>query len=131
MNATLKCGAGALAAIALAAGLVITSSLRAADAPPAPGELIKAPEIPTRTPVPLFVPAEYPMPGAPAPGTYVMRCWQKGRLLFTEANLTEAVVSAIPNKVAAFSEKGARVDAGSATLYVVEVANSLCVIKRS
>ena len=100
------------------------------SAPPG-GDLIKAPEAPKRTPVPLFVPAEYPMPGAPAPGTYAMRCWQKGRLLFTEANLTEAVVSAIPNKVAAFTDKGARVDAANATLYVVEVANSLCVIKRS
>lgn len=104
----------------------------ASDATKAPGtDLVKAPEAPKRTPVPLFVPAEYPMPGAPAPGTYAMRCWQKGRLLFTEANLTEAVVSAIPNKVAAFTDKGARVDAANATLYVVEVANSLCVIKRS
>jgi hypothetical protein len=81
--------------------------------------------------VPLFVPAEYPMPGSPAPGTYAMRCWQHGRLLFTESNLSEAVVSALPNKVAAFTEKGTRVDPGNATLYVVEVADSLCVIKRS
>lgn len=93
--------------------------------------LVTAPQVVPRTPVPLFVPAEYPMPGAPAPGTYAMRCWQKGRLLFTENNLTEAVVSALPNKVAAFTDKGVRVDPGSATLYVVEVANSLCIIKRS
>jgi hypothetical protein len=71
------------------------------------------------------------MPGSPAPGTYVMRCWQKGKLLFTEANLGEAVVSALPNKVAAFTDKGQRVDPGNATLYVVDVANSLCVIKRA
>jgi hypothetical protein len=109
----------------LAAGLV-----SGADTSPPESELFKAPQAVARTPVPLFVPAEYPMPGAPAPGTYALRCWQKGRLIFTETNLTEAVVASIPNKVAAFTEKGARVDAGSATLYVVEVANSLCVVKR-
>jgi len=114
--------AGALA-IATLPGL-------AADVVPERG-LVTAPTIVPRTPVPLFVPAEYPMPGAPAPGTYAMRCWQHGRLLFTESNLSEAVVSALPNKVAAFTEKGARVDPGNATLYVVEVADSLCVIKRS
>lgn len=121
-----------------AAAAAAASPTAAAGTPAVPpgaiapdADLIKAPAVAPRTPVPLFVPAEYPMPGAPAPGTYVMRCWQKGRLLFTEANLTEAVVSAIPNKVAAFTDKGARVDAGSATLYVVDVANSLCVIKRA
>jgi len=102
----------------------------AADGTPERG-LVTAPTIVPRTPVPLFVPAEYPMPGSPAPGTYAMRCWQHGRLLFTESNLSEAVVSALPNKVAAFTEKGTRVDPGNATLYVVEVADSLCVIKRS
>ena len=114
------------AAMAAALGLATVPGL-AADDP----SLVTAPQVAPRTPVPLFVPAEYPMPGAPAPGTYAMRCWQKGRLLFTENNLTEAVVSALPNKVAAFTDKGVRVDPGSATLYVVEVANSLCIIKRS
>jgi hypothetical protein len=118
-------------AVPLASAAAAPSPAPANAAPAPESDLIKAPTVLPRTPVPLFVPAEYPMPGAPAAGTYVMRCWQKGRLLFTESNLTEAVVSAIPNKVAAFTEKGARVDAGSATLYVVEVANSLCVIKRA
>ena len=115
-----------LAAAALAAAVPGMAADTASDQ-----GLVTAPQPAPRTPVPLFVPAEYPMPGAPAPGTYVMRCWQKGRLLFTEANLSEAVVSALPNKVAAFTDKGTRVDPGNATLYVVEVANSLCVIKRS
>ena len=116
---------------ALAAGFALAAVPGlAADAVQEQG-LVTAPQVVPRTPVPLFVPAEYPMPGAPAPGTYAMRCWQKGRLLFTENNLTEAVVSALPNKVAAFTDKGVRVDPGSATLYVVEVASSLCIIKRS
>jgi hypothetical protein len=117
-----------LAAFALAVGIAMPGL--AADAA-ADATLVAPPQIAPRTPVPLFVPAEYPMPGAPAPGTYAMRCWQKGRLLFTENNLSEAVVSALPNKVAAFTDKGVRVDPGNATLYVVEVANSLCIIKRS
>lgn len=116
----------ALAGVLAAAALPGLAADAASDAP-----LVTAPQIVPRTPVPLFVPAEYPMPGAPAPGTYVMRCWQKGKLLFTEANLGEAVVSALPNKVAAFTDKGQRVDPGNATLYVVDVANSLCVIKRA
>jgi hypothetical protein len=120
-----------LRTLVLGAALLGTGLVSRADTTPPETALFKAPQPAARTPVPLFVPAEYPMPGAPAPGTYAMRCWQRGRLLFTESNLTEAVVSAIPNKVAAFTEKGARVDPGSATLYVVEVANSLCVIKRS
>jgi hypothetical protein len=117
------------AAIAAALAIATVPGL-AADGAPERG-LVTAPNVVPRTPVPLFVPAEYPMPGTPAPGTYAMRCWQHGRLLFTEANLSEAVVSALPNKVAAFTEKGTRVDPGNATLYVVEVADSLCVIKRS
>ena len=120
-----------LPAAMLAAALALaTLPGLAADGAPDRG-LVAAPQMVPRTPVPLFVPAEYPMPGAPAPGTYAMRCWQKGRLLFTENNLTEAVVSALPNKVAAFTDKGVRVEPGNATLYVVEVANSLCIIKRS
>jgi len=115
-----------LAAVLALAWLPGLSADAASDAP-----LVTAPQVAPRTPVPLFVPAEYPMPGSPAPGTYVMRCWQKGKLLFTEANLGEAVVSALPNKVAAFTDKGQRVDPGNATLYVVDVANSLCVIKRA
>jgi len=116
---------------ALAAALVVATmpGLAADNAPER--ALVTAPNVVPRTPVPLFVPAEYPMPGSPAAGTYAMRCWQHGRLLFTESNLSEAVVSALPNKVAAFTDKGVRVDPGSATLYVVEVADSLCVIKRS
>ena len=117
--------------LAVLAAVLALASLPglAADASEAP--LVTAPQVAPRTPVPLFVPAEYPMPGSPAPGTYVMRCWQKGKLLFTETNLGEAVVSALPNKVAAFTDKGQRVDPGNATLYVVDVANSLCVIKRA
>ena len=115
-----------LAAVLALAWLPGLSADAASDGP-----LVTAPQVVPRTPVPLFVPAEYPMPGSPAPGTYVMRCWQKGKLLFTEANLGEAVVSALPNKVAAFTDKGQRVDPGNATLYVVDVANSLCVIKRA
>ena len=118
-----------LAALATSLGVAMVPVL-AADAAAEQG-LVAAPQAVPRTPVPLFVPAEYPMPGSPAPGTYAMRCWQKGKLLFTENNLTEAVVSALPNKVAAFTDKGARVEPGGATLYVVEVSNSLCVIKRS
>ena len=113
------------AALATALALATMPGLAADNA------LVTAPNVVPRTPVPLFVPAEYPMPGMPAPGTYAMRCWQHGRLLFTESNLSEAVVSALPNKVAAFTDKGVRVDPNSATLYVVEVADSLCVIKRS
>jgi hypothetical protein len=116
----------AMAAVLIAAALPGLAADRPADAP-----LVTAPQVVPRTPVPLFVPAEYPMPGSPAPGTYVMRCWQHGRLLFTEGNLGEAVVSALPNKVAAFTDKGQRVDPGNATLYVVEVAESLCIIKRA
>lgn len=118
-------------AIALAAALALAAVPGLAADAASDGSLVTAPSVVPRTPVPLFVPAEYPMPGSPAPGTYVMRCWQKGHLLFTETNLGEAVVSALPNKVAAFTDKGTRVDPGNATLYVVEVANSLCVIKRS
>ena len=121
--------AARLAALVAMVGSIAVPGL-AADTPPDP-TLLAPPRVTPRTPVPLFVPAEYPMPGAPAPGTYVIRCWQKGHLLFTENNLSEAVVSALPNKVAAFTDKGARVDPGNATLYVVDVANSLCVIKRS
>ena len=117
-------------AIVVAGLAVATVPGLAADGPTDQG-LVTAPRVAPRTPVPLFVPAEYPMPGSPAPGTYTMRCWQRGRLLLTENNLTEAVVSALPNKVAAFTDKGVRVDPGTATLYVVEVANSLCIVKRS
>ena len=120
------------ARLAAVVALVGSSAVpgQAADTAPDP-TLVAPPKVTPRTPVPLFVPAEYPMPGSPAPGTYTMRCWQKGRLLFTENNLSEAVVSALPNKVASFTEKGARVDPSNATLYVVDVANSLCIIKRS
>ena len=116
---------------ALSAALAVATVPGLAADGPADSGLVAAPRMVPRTPVPLFVPAEYPMPGTPAPGTYALRCWQKGHLLFSESNLSEAVVSALPNKVAAFTDKGVRVDPGTATLYVVEVANSLCIVKRS
>jgi hypothetical protein len=112
----------ALVALALSLG---AGALFAADEP-----LVHVPAQPPRTPAPLFVPSEYPMPGMPAPGTYQMRCWQRGKLLFTETNLADPVVANMPGKVAAFTEKGVRVDPGSANLYVIEVADSLCVVKR-
>jgi hypothetical protein len=73
---------------------------------------------------PLFAPAEYPMPGHTTGTGYQMRCWQKGQLLFTETNLSEPVIANLPGKVATFAEKS-----GNAT-YLIEVAESLCLIKR-
>jgi len=63
------------------------------------------------------------MPGT-ANGAYQMRCWQKGQLLFTETNLSEPVIANLPGKIAAFGDK-----AGSTT-YLIEVAESLCLIKK-
>lgn len=87
---------------------------------------LKVPQA-NREPKPLFVPAEYPMPGnaAAGAGAYQMRCWQRGQLLFTESNLSDPVIAALPGRVATFNEK-----TGNATVYLVEVADSLCLIKR-
>lgn len=87
---------------------------------------LKVPQA-NREPRPLFVPAEYPMPGnaAAGAGAYQMRCWQRGQLLFTENNLSDPVIAALPGRVATFNEK-----TGNAAVYLVEVADSLCLIKR-
>ena len=53
-------------------------------------------------------------PARPRPARTRCAAGRSGKLLFTENNLTEAVVSALPNKVAAFTDKGARVDPGAA-----------------
>ena len=112
--------------------LIVLSVLAAAGAAFAAGDepLVQVPPQPTRTPAPLFVPSEYPMPGQPAPGTYQMRCWQRGKLILTETNLAAPTVAAMPGKVASFTEKGVHVDPATANLYVIEVADSLCVVKR-
>lgn len=86
--------------------------------------VLKVPQI-NRDPKPIFTPTEYPMPSDSAPGAFQMRCWQRGQLLFSENNLSEPAVSALPGRVATFNEK-----TGNA-VYLVEVADSLCLIKRN
>ena len=108
-----------LAAI-LVAGL--SSVAIAADADSEPP--LKVPPPPSREPAPLFAPVEYPMPGNATGGGYQMRCWQRGQLLFTENNLSEPVIANLPGKIATFVEKS-----GSNT-YMIEVAESLCLIKK-
>jgi hypothetical protein len=96
-------------------------TVRAADGDGEPP--LKVPPPPGRD-SPLFVPAEYPMPGHTTGSGYQMRCWQKGQLLFTETNLSEPVIANLPGKVATFAEKS-----GNST-YLIEVAESLCLIKK-
>lgn len=79
---------------------------------------------PTLEAKPLFAPVERPMPGSEQSGTYQMRCWQRGQLLFTENNLSDPVVSALQKQVLSFNEKSV------GAVHLVEVADTLCLIKR-
>lgn len=105
---------------------ILLAALATTGASAADGEAeapLKVPPPPGKD-APLFVPAEYPMPGHTTGTGYQMRCWQKGQLLFTESNLSDPVIANLPGKVATFAEKS-----GNAT-YLIEVADSLCLIKR-
>ncbi len=110
-----------LAAATLLAGLPCGVGWAAEGEPEA---ALKVPQ-PNTEQKPLFVPVERPMPSADAPGSFQMRCWQRGQLLFTENNLSEPTIAAMPGRVVSFNEKGAN------TVYMIEVAESLCLIKRS
>lgn len=103
-------------------GLVASTLAWGADPEAEPA--LKVPQI-NRDPKPMFTPAEYPMPSDSAPGAYQMRCWQRGQLLFSENNLSDPAVAALPGRVVTFNEK-----TGNA-VYLVEVAESLCLIKRN
>ncbi len=108
-----------VAGIALAC-MLPTQAFAAASEPEAP---LKVPQ-PNTEQKPLFVPIERPMPSSDAPGSFQMRCWQRGQLLFTENNLSEPTIAAMPGRVVTFNEKS-----GNA-VYMIEVAESLCLIKR-
>lgn len=84
---------------------------------------LKIPQ-PTMEQKPLFVPVERPMPSNEAAGSFQMRCWQRGQLLFTEGNLSDPVIAALPGRIMSFNEKT------DSAVYLVEVAESLCLIKR-
>jgi hypothetical protein len=73
---------------------------------------------------PIFTPVERPMPSNETAGSYQMRCWQRGQLLFTEGNLSDPTIAALPGRIVAFNEKT------DSAVYLVEVAESLCLIKR-
>ena len=73
---------------------------------------------------PVFTPVERPMPSNEAVGSYQMRCWQRGQLLFTESNLSDPTIAALPGRIVSFNEKS------DSAVYLVEVAESLCLIKR-
>jgi len=73
---------------------------------------------------PVFTPVERPMPSNEAAGSYQMRCWQRGQLLFTEGNLSDPTIAALPGRIVSFNEKS------DSAVYLVEVAESLCLIKR-
>ena len=100
----------------------------------APYLLVQAAESDTEAPLkfpqpsieqkPLFTPLERPMPSNEAAGSYQMRCWQRGQLLFTEGNLSEPTIAALPGHIVSFNEKS------DSAVYLVEVAESLCLIKR-
>ncbi len=119
---SLKVGGRPAKAIAMAILACIASSLALA----AEGETeapLKVPQ-PNVEQKPLFVPVERPMPSSDAPGTFQMRCWQRGQLLFTENNLSEPTIAAMHGRVVSFNEKSGN------TVYMIEVAESLCLIKR-
>jgi hypothetical protein len=80
--------------------------------------------LPTMEQKPIFTPVERPMPSNEVSGSYQMRCWQRGQLLFTESNLSDPTIAALPGRIVSFNEKS-----DSAT-FLVEVAESLCLIKR-
>lgn len=84
---------------------------------------LKVPQ-PTIEQKPLFTPVERPMPSNEASESYQMRCWQRGQLLFTEGNLNEPTIAALPGRIVSFNEKS------DSAVYLVEVAESLCLIKR-
>ncbi|MEI8155838.1 MAG: hypothetical protein WCH60_03165 [Burkholderiales bacterium] len=73
---------------------------------------------------PAFTPVERPMPSNEVAGSYQMRCWQRGQLLFTEGNLRDPTIAALRGRIVSFNE-----NSDSAT-HLVEVAESLCLIKR-
>lgn len=108
-------------AIALLAGVASSLAFSAEGDTEAP---LKVPQPPIEQ-KPLFVPVERPMPSNEAPGSLQMQCWQRGQLLFTENNLSEPTIAAMPGRVVSFNEK-----AGN-PVYMFEVAESLCLIKRS
>ena len=84
---------------------------------------LKVPQ-PSMEQKPVFTPVERPMPSNEAAGSYQMRCWQRGQLLFTEANLSEPTIAALPGRIVSFNEKS------DSSVYLIEVAESLCLIKR-
>ena len=106
--------------VALMAGVVSTLALAADGDTETP---LKVPQPPIEQ-KPLFVPVERPMPSNEVPGSLQMQCWQRGQLLFTENNLSEPTIAAMPGRVVSFNEK-----AGN-PVYMFEVAESLCLIKR-
>lgn len=126
---TFALGVRVATAATLAAGFAWAATLHAADGT-TEAPVLKVPATPSLEPKPLFVPKEYPMRSAAAPGTYQMRCWQKGRLLFSENDLSDPVIAALPGKVAAFGSGGKVVDRSTASVYLIEVSDSLCLIRR-
>ena len=84
---------------------------------------LKVPQ-PSMEQKPVFTPVERPMPSNETAGSYQMRCWQRGQLLFTEGNLSDPTIAALPGRIVSFNEKS------DSAVYLVEVAESLCLIKR-
>lgn len=106
-----------IALVAVVPYMVVQAAESETEAP------LKVPQ-PSIEQKPLFTPVERPMPSNEAAGSYQMRCWQRGQLLFTEANLSEPTIAALPKRVVSFNENS------DSAVYVVEVAESLCLIKR-
>jgi hypothetical protein len=106
-----------IALVAVAPYVVVQAGESETEAP------LKVP-LPSIEPKPLFTPVERPMPSNEAAGSYQMRCWQRGQLLFTEANLSEPTIAALPGRIVSFNEKS------DSSVYLIEVAESLCLIKR-
>ena len=61
-------------------------------------------------------------PPPPAPGTYQIRCWQHGRLLF-EDRIT------LPADAAAYSIRLSGTDRNGKPMYVAETRNATCLVR--
>ncbi len=67
-----------------------------------------------------YVPMQVP---AAAPGRYVMRCWQYGRLLFEEA------LSQLPNEAGSLTIRLQGADRALSTYQLIDTRTAFCLVK--